>query len=200
MHLSDIRGRLKVMRRPQADLARALDLDPSSLVKVLAGQRRLTPAEVGKIEGFFGEKLEVEAVSGHRMRRQSADRDGLPVYGYAAAGGDDRVAVAEDRVLDYIPAPPFWRGGDGLIYVRLLGDSMEPRYFSGEIIPVRLGVPPAKGQDCLILFSDHSALVKTFVASRDGKVWVRQYNEPKEMAFEGASVQQLHAVWRPGML
>jgi phage repressor protein C with HTH and peptisase S24 domain len=198
MRLNDVRGRLKNMRRSQADLARHLELDPSSLVKVLAGSRRVTPVEVLKIEQYFGEALEVEGVGpvGARKARASSR---VPVYGYAAAGGDDRIAFAEDRVLDYIDPPPWWNGAGELIYVRLVGESMEPRYFSGEILPVRLNVPPAKNQDCLILFNDATAIVKTFTGRRDGKVWALQYNERKEVHFEASSIQALHAVWKPGM-
>jgi phage repressor protein C with HTH and peptisase S24 domain len=199
MEIADIRPRLRSLRRSQAELARHLELDPSSLVKVLSGQRRISPSEGLKIEGFFGERLELgsagRASAGRRFR---ADR--IPVFGYAAAGGDDLIAFAEDRVLDYLAAPPFWNGSGDLVYIRLLGDSMEPRYFSGEILPVRLNLPPAKGADCLITFQDDSALVKTYMGQREGKVWALQYNERRELSFEGASVRGLHAIWKPGMV
>lgn len=168
------------------------------MTKTIRGGRRVTPAEVSKIEQYFGERLSVGVTAPHGVRRRGQTR--IPVYGYAAAGGEDRIAYTEDRVLEYFDPPPFWNGAGDLIYVRLVGDSMEPRYFSGEIIPIRMNVPPAKGQDALLLFNDATALVKNYVGQRDGKVFVRQYNEPKDIAYEGASVRSLHAVLKPGML
>lgn len=198
MLLRDIPERLKLMRSRQADLARHLSLDPSSLTKTIKGSRRVTPVELAKMETFFGERLEVSNQAPISARRRMAPAK-VPVYGYAA-GGEDRIAYADDRIIDYLDAPPFWNGTGELIYVRLPGDSMEPRYFSGEILPVRMNLPPAKGQDCLLLFNDSTALVKTYQGQRDGKVFARQYNIEKELMFEGASVQSMHAIWRPGML
>ncbi|MGH8336028.1 MAG: S24 family peptidase [Gammaproteobacteria bacterium] len=198
MKLSDVRPRLRATHRSQADLARHLALDPSSLVKVLAGTRRVTPMEASQIEEFFGERLEVGALAPHR-RERTAPR-GIPVYGYAAAGNNDRIAYADDRVLDYLDPPPFWSGAGDLIYVRLVGDSMEPRYFSGEIVPVRIDWPPAKGQDCLIVFKDGTAVVKTFMGRRDGKVFALQYNERQEIPFEATAVESIHTVWKPGQI
>lgn len=198
MNLSDIPTRLKVMRRPQAELARHLNLDPSSLVKTIKGDRRVQPAEVVAIEAFFGEKLDLAVTAPHPTRRRIVP-DRIPVYGYAAAGGDDRIAYTDDQVLDYFEPPPGWRGGDDLFYVRIVGESMYPRYFSGEVIAIRRKMPPARGQDCLIEFSDNTALIKTYEGQREGKVFARQYNDEKTLAFEGASVRALHAVWKPGL-
>lgn len=103
-------------------------------------------------------------------------------------------------MLEYFDPPPFWNGSGELIYIRLVGDSMEPRYFSGEVVPVRLNLPPAKGQDALVLFNDATAVLKTYVGQNAGKVFVRQYNAPKEIIYEGSSVRSLSAVLKPGML
>lgn len=189
------------MRRSQADLARALELDPSSLTKTLKGARRVQPAEVIQIEKFFGEKLEISiAESAPQTPRRRVTPSKIPVYGYAAAGDAERIAYADSQIIDYLDPPPFWRGGDDLAYVRLVGDSMEPRYFSGEIVPVRLNLPPAKGQDCLIEFNDSTALVKTYQGQRDGRIFAEQYNERRAMDFDAASVRALHTIWKPGMI
>lgn len=189
------------MRRSQADLARHLDLDPSSLVKTIKGRRRVQPAEVIKIEEFFGEKLSLttSATAPIAPRRRTTPHR-IPVYGYAAAGGEDRIAYTDNQVIDWLEPPPFWKGGEDLAYIRLVGESMEPRYFSGEIVPIRLNLPPAKGQDCLLEFNDDTALVKTYQGQRDGKVFAEQYNERRTMSFEASTVRALHTVWKPGMI
>jgi len=199
MEISDIPGRLRLINRSQADLARHLKLDPSSLTKTLAGKRRVQPAEVIEIEQFFGEKLSVTLTAPVTPRRRTSPAR-IPVYGYAAAGAEDRVAYADNQVIDWLEPPPFWRGGDDLAYIRLVGESMEPRYFSGEIVPVRLNIPPAKGQDCLLEFTDHTAMVKTYQGQRDGKVWAEQYNERRTLSYEASNVRMLHTIWKPGMI
>lgn len=199
MELSDIPARLRLMRRSQADLARHLDLDPSSLTKTIKGARRVQPAEVIEIEKFFGEKLTLGVTAPVTPRRRAAPSR-IPVYGYAAASDGDRIAYTDSQVIDWLEPPPFWKGGEDLIYVRLIGDSMEPRYFSGEIVPVRLNLPPAKGNDCLIEFSDDTALVKTYQGMRDGRLFAEQYNERRLLDFDATSVRAVHTVWKPGLI
>lgn len=199
MELSDIPTRLKLMRRSQADLARHLKLDPSSLTKTIKGDRRVQPAEVIEIEKFFGEKLSVTVTAPEQPRRRAAPTK-IPVYGYAAGSDGDRIAYADNQIIDYLDPPPFWRGGEDLAYVRLTGESMWPRYFSGEIVPVRLHLPPGRGQDCLIEFNDDTALVKTYQGQKDGRVFAEQYNEQKTLSFDASSVRALHTIWKPGMI
>lgn len=200
MELKDVRNRLRALGRSQADLARHLELDPSSLTKTLNGERRLQAFEVVKLEEFFGDKL---AVGGEPRaigaRRHAAVRR-VPVYGYAAAGGDERIAFADDRVLEWREPPPFWNGAGELIYVRIIGESMEPRYFSGEVVPVRYGVPPAKNEDCLLEFTDNSVMIKTFGGHRDTTVFARQYNPPQELRLPAVNIRAVHAVWRPSLI
>lgn len=203
MLLSDIPLRLALMNRSQADLARHLELDPSSLTKTLKGERRVQPREVPAIEQFFGEKLqlEIQTAAPATPRRRSVPQK-IPDYGYAVGGSyPEGIAYAEDKVLDYLDPPPFWNGNGDVIYVRIIGENMYPRYFSGEIIPVRLNMPPARGHDCLVELHDDTALVKTYEGQKDGMVWVREYGDaPRSFGIEATKVRGLHAVWKPGMI
>lgn len=203
MKVSDIPARLRVLNRSQADLARYLDdLDPSTMTKLIAGKRRVQAHEIAKLETFFGEKLELDSAlvedPSFRPRRPVQRR--VPVYGYAAAGGEDRVAYADDQVLEWREPPPLWNGAGFLAYVRLGGASMEPRYFAGELAPVLLGVPPANGQDCLIEFVNSTALIKNYIGRKGPKLQARQYNPGKELTFDLADIRALHAIWRPGLI
>ncbi len=201
MQLNDVRERLKAMGRSQADLARHLNLDPSSLVKTLDGRRTLRQRELIKLETFFGEKLvaDTSAAPAEISSRSRRSRR-VPVYGYAAAGGEDRIAFADDQVLEWLDPPPWWNGEADLVYVRITGDSMEPRIHSGEVIPVRLRYPPAKGDDCLVEFRDNTALCKTYESQKNGRVYLKQYNEAKTVDVDASTVRALHTVWRPGLI
>lgn len=201
MEISEIPSRLRSLKRSQSELARHLNIDPSSLTKTLKGERRLKADELIKIEQFFGEKIDREgAVESLSARRQTAPRR-IPVYGYAAAGGQERVAINAGQVIDWVDAPPLWNGLGDLIVVRIIGDSMEPRYFAGEAVVVHVGLPPGRGQDCLIEFHDGSGVVKNYRGQRDGVVFAWQYNPPMdqegEIRFDGSSVKAIHAVDLP---
>ena len=201
MEIKDIPGRLRLMNRSQADLARHLELDPSSLTKTIKGQRRVQAAEAIRIEEFFGEKLTIiaESSAAGLLRRPTTSRR-VPVYGYAAGGGAEEVAFAEDRVLEWREPPPYWNGGGQLAYVRIRGDSMEPRYFSGELVPVRLGVEPAKNEDCLIEMNDSTALVKRYCGRRDDYILAQQFNPERELKLDATKIRAIHAVWRPTLI
>lgn len=192
---ADIPERLRQHGRNQSELARYLRLDPSSLTKTIKGKRKLTADELQQIEQFFL-GVEPAAVDRGPVRRRGQGLR-IPVYGYAAAGGDDRIAYADDRVLDFLDPPPFWNGSGDLVYVRVVGESMEPRIFSGEVVPVRLNLPPGRGDDCLIEFTDGTAVVKTYQHRRDGRVFAHQYNPDKGVDFDAMHVAALHTVWRP---
>ena len=57
MKLDEIPARLRQKGRSQSDLARHLQLDPSSLTKTIKGERRLKADELLKIEAFFEGKM-----------------------------------------------------------------------------------------------------------------------------------------------
>lgn len=61
----------------------------------------------------------------------------------------------------------------------------------------QLNLPPGRDQDCLVEFNDGSAVVKTYVAQRDGAVFCRQWNPDSEVRYIGSAVKAVHAiVWR----
>lgn len=199
MDISNLPQRLRDAGRNQAELARYLNMDPSSLTKTIKGNRVLKADELRKIEAFFaGEAVDDRAdnVEHIATRRRSGPRR-IPVYGYAAAGGEDRIAFNGGQVIDWIDPPPLWSGTGELLAARVLGDSMEPRLFSGEMVIAQHGLPPRRDQDCIIEMQDGSALVKTYKGQREAKVFAHQWNPGKEIVIEGASVRALHAViWR----
>ncbi len=197
MNPGDLPSRLKRAGRSQAELARHLRLDPSSLTKTIKGQRVLKADEMMAIEAFFeSAPSDPNAPIDLASRRRSGQRR-IPVYGYAAAGGDDRIAYADGRVIEWIDPPPLWSGAGDLIAVRVVGVSMEPRLFEGEMVVAQLALPPARNRDCLIEMQDGSALVKTYATQKDGFVFCHQWNPDKEVRLKTDDVKALHAIiWR----
>lgn len=199
MELRDIPERLARMGRKQRDLADHLQVDPSTVSKLIKGSRGLQISEVRAIEAFFGETLDIEAGSARMRPSVGGGRPSMvPVYGYTAAGAEDRIALAQDQVLEWREPPPYWNGAGDLFYVRVIGESMAPRYFSGEIVPVRRNVTPGRDDDCVVELLNGTALLKVFVSRSDRQLRLRQYNPPQDVEpIPRSDVRAVHTVWRP---
>lgn len=194
---SDLPERLRRAGRTQADLARHLNLDPSSLTKTIKGQRRLKADEMLAVENFFRDaREEGKAPSDNSPRFRGLTRK-FPLYGYPAAGGEDRVGVSDTDIVDWIDPPPFWNGVGELFGVRVVGLSMEPRLFEGEMVVAQHSLPPSRDRDCVVEFTDGTSVVKTYVTQRDGFVYCKQWSPAQDLRYKTGDVKALHAViWR----
>lgn len=178
----EIRRRLRETGRTQAALARHLGKSKDSVSRLLSGYRNMDVDELHAIQDFFGESEPAHP-----------DYVQIPVYGYAAAGGTDRVAIANDQVLERIEVPYGLTRGE-TIAIRVAGDSMEPRLYSGELVIVELGVPPNRGGDCVVEMKDGTALVKQYQGIRDHYAFLRQLNPDQEVRLPLTQVKAIHAV------
>jgi phage repressor protein C with HTH and peptisase S24 domain len=177
-----IKARLAAAGRTQAELAEFLDMKIDATNRLINGSRRMQSADAELIESFFG------------GARRQAPAGRIPVFGYAAAGGDDRIAWADDTVLETLE-PPILQGGlrpDAA--VRVIGDSMEPRLYAGERVYVRFNVPPARGQDCIVELLNGQAMVKTYEGGRDGVIFLRQFNPDRQVTVARSQVRAIHAI------
>lgn len=179
---TDVRSRLDRAGRSQSSLARHLNKTVHAVGRLVRSERELTPSEAAQIEAFFGDA----APAAPAIER-------IPVYGYVAGGGLDHIALGSDQVLDYLEVPAGLTRGNP-IALRVAGDSMEPRLFSGETVIVGVGVAPARNGDCVVEYRDGSAVVKQYRGQRDGKVFLYQYNPEREFPVEASSVKAVHAV------
>lgn len=187
----DIPERLRRAGRRQSDLARYLSLDPSSLTKTIKGDRRLKADELVKIEEFFGDEPAPTSTASRRPQRR------IPVYGYAAAGGDERIAFNSGNIIDFIDPPPLWNGAGDLVALRVLGDSMTPRLFEGEMVVAQVNLPPLRGQDCVIEMNDGSALVKTYRGIKGRVIEAEQWNPQQAVIVDKERAKAVHAIiWR----
>jgi len=143
----DVRCRLQNL---QTAFARAEE----TLQGVLA---RLPAEELGQSpEGTTQPEAETAGPSGRtNVADRQAVRDTVPIINRVAAGYpaeftdlDYPVGVADE----YIGRPP---GLDdpSAFAVRVVGDSMEPRYHEGDIVLVSPGAPIRSGDDCYVRFT-----------------------------------------------
>jgi SOS-response transcriptional repressor LexA len=179
----EIRARLKQTGRTQTALARHLGKSKDSVSRLMRGERTLDYDEAERISAFFDADRPPPAAQFLQ----------IPVYGYVAAGGTDRVAMASDQVLDRIEVPVGLVRGDA-IAIRVAGDSMEPRLYSGELVIVGLGIAPARNGDCVVEMRDGTAMVKQYQGQKDGVVFLRQLNPDEEIRVSATQVAKIHAV------
>lgn len=185
-------------RGAQVALARLIRMDPSYLSRELSkGTGELTVTKAKEIASAIiqlrtGEP-EQPAPTKATPPRRSATR--LPVYGYAAAGGEDRFVMNEGEVIEEVELPMGLSVGPGEYFVVIAsGSSMEPRIFSGERKVVRRNYPATHGKDAVIEFKDGTAVIKIFRGRRDGRVFAEQFNPPKLLDYDATTVKEVYPV------
>lgn len=184
MKAPEIRARLKDSGRSQAALARAIGKSKDSVSRLLNNARGMDVDEAEKIDAFFGVGVAAQPAY---LR--------LPVFGYAAAGGEDRVALADDQVLDHVEIPRGLVRGEAF-GVRVAGESMYPRLQSGETVIAERGVAPIRNKEVLVELRDGSGLVKEYRGQKDGFLFLWQYNPEREVRIELSKVRTMCSAFR----
>lgn len=197
---TDYHRRLTQRGLTQAALAKFMTehlgrpVSAKAVSRILTGaNKRFDVEEANAIEQFLqihGDNAPASAPAGQYEPPRSTQR--IPLYGFAAAADDDHIAYGADSVLDWLEPPAL--NLDAAF--RVAGSSMEPRLFAGETVFVRLGLRPARGNDCVVELKDESAgvLIKTFTKASNGWVFLRQWNPDIELKLRWDEIRALHAV------
>jgi phage repressor protein C with HTH and peptisase S24 domain len=176
----------KAGRGARSQLAKRLNMDPSYLARKIDTDVELTLSQIRAVREYFdGEDSSIDKAPTSKL---------IPVYGYAAATGGDRIAFNPGEILDWVELPMGLNPRGEVFVVKALGSSMEPRIFDGESLVVQRNVPPTREKDAVIEFSDGSAVVKTYRGQRQGHVFAYQYNEMGELKYDATKVKAIHAV------
>ena len=122
----------------------------------------------------------------------------IPVYGQAVGGMDGEFVMNGDRLEDVF-APPSLSSVAGAYAVYVAGESMEPRYFDGEIAFVNPVKRLRRGDFVVsqIQAEEHGpklAYVKRFVRWNSQVLVLSQYNPEKELHFSAEHVVSVHLV------
>lgn len=171
-------------------LATAMGMNSSFFYRKLKSRTELTASQANTVRAFLSDLGTDLALSVHAPESRS-----LPVFGYAAAGGDETIALNEGQIIEWLQLPLGLELGPGDWFaVRSIGSSMEPRIFPGEYLVVRRGFPPGHNKDVVVEFTDGTGVVKTYKAQRDGRVFVEQFNPPRGLDYDATKVRRLHGV------
>lgn len=122
----------------------------------------------------------------------------IPLYSCALAGPDGSISIGP-TMLEMIEAPAPISSVPDAYAVRVSGDSMEPRYFSGETVFVHPRMPVKKGDWILLQAGEKGSqetqgYIKRLVSIDDRRVVVEQLNPKKEITFPRERVVTVHKI------
>jgi SOS-response transcriptional repressor LexA len=167
--------------------------------------RRGTPpiarAEVWELAGpEFSAELAVadtNAIIGHKTKGWGVT---IPLYGQAVGGVDGEFFMNEGNKLSDVTAPPGLESVSGAYAVTVSSDSMEPRYYDGEVVFVHPKRRPVRGDFVVAQIHNPNegspplAYVKRLVRYTEGGLILEQFNPPKELRFEHRAVISVHVI------
>ncbi len=121
----------------------------------------------------------------------------LPILGTAAAAIIGAVTLGQ--AIGYLRRPPGLLSTPDAYALYVAGDSMEPRYRSGDVVYVNPHRPCRQGDDVVIQTrirpgDDIAGYVKTLVSRSPREVVARQYNPPSTIEYRAPTVIAVHRV------
>jgi phage repressor protein C with HTH and peptisase S24 domain len=185
----------------QRGLAQHMGLNASAVNRMLYGQRNIRADEIAVIESYLGVRLDLAAdprgrPGGAPLPVETGAR--VPVYGYAAGSRDigpkSGLNLANGDIIDWAPRHPAQAGIRDAFAIYVFSDSMEPRYYRGELIYIHPGRPPDMNRDCVIEMKNGDAYIKRLLRQQGGKVRVQQFNPPGEKDIPLEEIKAIYAV------
>lgn len=187
-------NRLKVIlaerQMSAGDLAKLLDLQPQSVrryVRQGADPNLRLAARMAEVLDCSVDDI---------LAPPSADANKLPVYGAAQGGlGFDITDVSEP--IDMIDCPPQLEDANNAYAVYVAGESMSPRFTTGERLLVHPGRPPVSGDYVVVQFSDNQAkhaAVKQFVETTEKELVCAQLNPAEQVKYPLKIVDSIHKI------
>ncbi|MBI1215069.1 MAG: helix-turn-helix domain-containing protein [Alphaproteobacteria bacterium] len=207
----------------QRGLAEHMGLNPAQVNRMIHGQRNIRVEEVPVIEAYLGATLDLRGgpapqgfapqQHGGSRPRGFAEAPGVmppapparhtgpvPVYGYAAGAEDLGLDGAglnlgnDGGVVDWVTRHPAQIGIRDAFAIYVFSDSMEPRYYRGELVYVHPGRPAEPGRDCVIEMKNGDAYIKRLLRVMPDKIRVAQYNPAQERDLPREEIKALYAV------
>jgi phage repressor protein C with HTH and peptisase S24 domain len=123
----------------------------------------------------------------------------IPLYSAALAGADGSISIGAS-VLEMIEAPAAVAAVPDAYAVRVVGESMEPRYQAGETVYVHPRMPVKKNDYVLVQITEDGndgavmGYIKRLVSIDDKRLIVEQLNPDKEMVFARSRVKSVHRI------
>ena len=121
----------------------------------------------------------------------------LPVMG-TVKGGEEGFYFNEGEPKEYIVRPPALTGVSNAFALYVHGESMEPRYYAGEVLYVNPNRPLAKGCFVAVEMTNDRGLIKQFIHRSDDLLVLAQFNPPKEIRLPMVEVKRIYRITGSG--
>ncbi len=203
--------------KSQKGLADYMGYHATTINRMLHGARKIVAEEIPLIVAYLGVPLDFPGeVSNdmeypqepphrkhHRILSDVPRAHGIfappheslvPVYGHVAGSLDSDLNLENGRISGWVARHPAQAGIANAFAVYVISDSMEPRYFAGELVYVHPGRPPAAGRDCIIEMLNGDAYIKRYLRQTDTTVRVAQFNPACEKDIPKAEVKAIYTV------
>jgi SOS-response transcriptional repressor LexA len=121
----------------------------------------------------------------------------LPVMG-AVKGGTEGFYFNEGEAKEIVVRPPGLAGVSNAFALYVDGESMEPRYYAGEMLYVNPNRPITRGCFVAVEMTDGQGLIKQFVRRNDEHLVLAQFNPPKEIRLPVSRVKRVYRITGSG--
>lgn len=201
----------------RADLAGKVNAHHNTIQKLENGERKLTVEWISKLAPHLGTTVQ-DFLSGKATEKSSPPvnvpetvpppanvyspekwpRD-LPVMGIGECGPDGWSAW-NGEVIAMAPRPPSLAGVPKAYAVYATGDSMEPRYYAGELLHINPARHVEPGNFVLVQVKPAregeapGALIKRLVRRSATKLTLEQFNPAKRIEIKTSDVVSIHRV------
>lgn len=173
--------------------------------KVLLGKGAppITRPEIWELAGPEFNFGTLEPANAVIVRQNVTGGNKIPVYGSAVGGINGEFAMNGIALYEVV-APAVLDNVSGAYAVQVSGESMEPRYFDGEIVFVNPHRRVVKGNFVIVQILGETdddpplAFVKRFVRHNDVELVLEQYNPAKELRFPHDRVKSVHFITMGG--
>lgn len=125
--------------------------------KIMAFSKALKTSPMA-LMGWGNEPSNVELVNIGKTVR-------IPVYGRIPAGMP--IEAIED-IEDYIDVPADLVKNNDIVALKVVGDSMYPKYLDGDYVVIRKQPDCESGQDCAVRVNDNDVTLKRVIKEVDG--------------------------------
>lgn len=206
----DIRTRLGLSRR---ELAIKADMSESHIVKLERGERPITynmavklapalgvkPSEImPAIEGVMSSSLKPLSTninaSVENIKNKPKD---VPVKG-TASGSQPGYFLLDDNIIDYVRRPTGIENRADVFALYVVGESMEPRYFSGDLIYIDPHRPAKVGDFVIVqcvIDGESTVVVKRLMKRNSEKIILEQYNPEQVIEIKMETVEFVYRIF-----
>ena len=133
-----------------------------------------------------------EPVASRPIAAQAPQRD-LPVMG-AVKGGSEGFHFNAGEPVEYVERPANLRGVVNALALYMDGDSMEPRYYAGELLYVNPNRPLTRNCFVAVELADGQGLIRQFLRRGESDVVLRQFNPAKDQHVKAGDVKRIYRI------